>query len=50
MTTGRTDRIAAELGKRGVPVRDMEVLDALLDLIGDDPEAETRFLEADRRR
>jgi hypothetical protein len=28
-----------------VPVRDLEVLDALLDLIGDDDEAEREFLD-----
>ena len=28
-----------------MPVRDLEVLDALLDLIGDDDEAEREFLD-----
>lgn len=41
----RVARIAAELRKRGVPVRDMEVLDALLDLIGEDREAERELLD-----
>lgn len=40
----RVERVAAELRKRGVPVRDLEVLDALLDLIGDDREAEAEFI------
>ena len=35
----------AELPKRGVPVSDLEVLDALLDLIGEDDEAEREFLD-----
>lgn len=39
----RVARIAAQLRKRGVPVRDLEMLDALLDLIDDHPEAEARF-------
>jgi hypothetical protein len=41
----RADRIATELHKRGVPVRDVDVLDALLDLVDHDPEAEARFLD-----
>ena len=35
----------AELPKRGVPVSDLEVLDALLDLIGEDDAAEREFLD-----
>ena len=41
----RVARIAAELRKRGVPVSDMEMLDAFLDLIGDDDKAEREFLD-----
>lgn len=41
----RVTRIAAELRKRGVPVRDLEVLDALLDLVGEDHESEREFLD-----
>jgi thioesterase domain-containing protein len=41
----RVARIAAQLRKRGVPVRNLEMLDALLDLIDDHPEAEARFLD-----
>jgi hypothetical protein len=43
--TPRVARIATELRKRGVPVRDLEVLDALLGLVGDEPEAEREFLD-----
>jgi hypothetical protein len=42
----RAARIAAELRKRGVPVRGLEMLDALLDLIEDGLEAVARFLDA----
>ena len=38
------ERVAAQLRRRGVPVRDLEVLDALLDLIGDDRVAEAEFI------
>lgn len=41
----RVVRIAGALRKRGVPVRDMEILDALLGLIADDHEAEREFLD-----
>ena len=44
MTTPRASRLAAELRQRGVPVRDVEVLDALLGLIDDDREAEAEFI------
>jgi hypothetical protein len=41
----RVARIAAELRKRGVPVSDMEMLDAFLDLIGDDDEPQAEFID-----
>ena len=43
--TARVTRIAAVLRQFGVVVRDPEVLDALLDLIGEDREAEREFLD-----
>lgn len=42
--TVRAQRVAADLRARGVPVRDLEVLDAFLNLIGEGQGAEAEFV------
>lgn len=43
--SARVRRVADAFAGGGVPVRDLEMLDALLDLIDDNSEAEARFMD-----